>query len=279
MRSALRKTSVRQPAVAGLFYPGDAAELREITLRYLRQAPAIDLPAVKAAIVPHAGYIYSGPVAAAAYALVAMQCRSIRRVVLIGPSHRVYLQGIAVPSADTFVTPLGEIPIDGELRALLLRRGGVIESDTPHAMEHCLEVQLPFLQTILEEFTLLPLVAGSASPQRVASVLDDAWGSGETLVLASSDLSHYHTYEAAQRIDTGTSEAILRYDTGLSGDQACGAVAINGLLHLARQRGLQVTQIARCNSGDTAGDRTRVVGYGAFAIHDIGKALVEPAGC
>ncbi|MGH6610089.1 MAG: AmmeMemoRadiSam system protein B, partial [Burkholderiaceae bacterium] len=268
MRSGPGKTSIRQPAVAGLFYPDDAAELRQTILRYLHQASVIDLPVVKAAIVPHAGYVYSGPIAAAAYVLLAMRRESIRRVVLIGPSHRIYLRGLAVPSANAFVTPLGEIPIDGELKALLLRRGDVVESDAPHAMEHCLEVQLPFLQTILDEFTLLPLVIGAASPQQVASVLEEIWSDEETLVLASSDLSHYHAYEVAQRIDAATSDAILRYDTDLSGDQACGAVAINGLLHLVRRRGLQVTQIARCSSGDTAGDRDRVVGYGAFAIHE-----------
>jgi MEMO1 family protein len=187
--------------------------------------------------------------------------------VLIGPSHRVPLAGIAVPEADYFLTPLGTIPLDLPLRSQLLRRGGIVESDWPHASEHCLEVQLPFLQLILPEFTLLPLVAGSASPQQVASVLADAWGADETLVIVSSDLSHYHRYDAARMIDAATCAAIRAFDTGLSDEQACGAVGINGLLYLARELGLDTTEIARCNSGDTAGDRLRVVGYAAFALH------------
>jgi len=206
-------------------------------------------------------------VAAAAYALLRESRRTVRRVVLIGPSHRVPLTGIAVPEADYFLTPLGTIPLDLPLRSELLRRGGIVESDWPHASEHCLEVQLPFLQLILPEFTLLPLVAGSASPQQVASVLADAWGGDETLVIVSSDLSHYHRYDAARMIDAATCAAIRAFDTGLSDEQACGAVGINGLLYLARELGLDTTEIARCNSGDTAGDRLRVVGYAAFALH------------
>ncbi|MGH8175978.1 MAG: AmmeMemoRadiSam system protein B [Steroidobacter sp.] len=268
MRPTPVNTSVRRPAVAGLFYPQDAGELRAIVSAYLRQTPAASLPTPpKALIVPHAGYVYSGVAAAAAYALVAEQRRRVRRVVLIGPSHRVYLQGAAVPQSESFETPLGAIAIDAELRSALLQRGDVLQSDEPHALEHSLEVQLPFLQTLFENFTLLPIVLGVASPDYVASVLADVWGEEDTLVLASSDLSHYHSYEAAQRIDAATSAAILRYDATLSGDQACGAVAINGLLQIARMKALEITQIMRYNSGDTAGDRARVVGYGAFAIH------------
>jgi hypothetical protein len=160
------------------------------------------------------------------------------------------------------------MPIDLALRDELRRRGDVVESDWPHASEHCLEVQLPFLQVILPESTLLPLVAGLASPQHVASVLAQVWGGHETLVIASSDLSHYHRYEAACMIDASTCTSILAFDTGLSDEQACGAVGINGLLRLARERGLGITEVARCNSGDTTGDRTRVVGYAAFALHE-----------
>lgn len=268
MRPAFGKTSIRPPAVAGLFYPDDEQQLRDTVSDYLRQAPAVTLPAQpKALIVPHAGYVYSGPIAAAAYATVAPLRRQIRRVVLIGPSHRVYLRGMAVPAMDAFASPLGSIPIDRGLKAALLQREDVVESDAPHAMEHCLEVQLPFLQSLFDEFTLLPVVLGSASPQQVGALLDTVWGGDETLVLASSDLSHYHDYETARRIDAATSSAILRYDTALTGEQACGAVGINGLLHSTRQRGLRIREIARCNSGDTAGDKSRVVGYGAFALH------------
>lgn len=267
MRPASGNTSVRPPAVAGLFYPDDAQELREMVSDYLRQAAVASPAHAKALIVPHAGYIYSGSVAAAAYACVAAQRQSIRRIVLIGPSHRVYLRGMAVPEADVFATPLGNVPIDREAKSSLLRHEGVVAAAEPHAMEHCLEVQLPFLQMLFDDFTLIPIVLGSASPQQVGAVLEEVWGDDKTLVLASSDLSHYHDYQAAREIDADTSSAIQRYDTTLSGEQACGAVGINGLLHLARQRHLPVTEIARCNSGDTAGDRQRVVGYGAFAVH------------
>lgn len=269
MRRGIHNASVRPAAVAGLFYPDDASQLRDAVARHLAAAGVGDLPAApQAMIVPHAGYNYSGAVAAAAYSLIASRRHEIRRVVLIGPSHRVYLQGIAVPEADAFATPLGNIAIDREHKALLLAGGDVVSADAPHAQEHCLEVQLPFLQVILDDFTLLPLVVGAAAPQHVASVLASTWGSEETLVLISSDLSHYHPYEVAQRIDRATSDAILRRTTDLSGEQACGAACINGLLQLARERQLSVTEVLRLNSGDTAGDRDRVVGYGAFAIHE-----------
>jgi MEMO1 family protein len=279
MRPAPANSSIRPPAVAGLFYPEDARELREAVSEYLRrsrieqaapQAPPKVAP--KALIVPHAGYKYSGAIAAAAYSAVAEERSAIRRVVLIGPSHRVYVRGMAVPSATYFQTPLGRIAIDDNLRQVLMRRTDVIESDAAHAQEHSLEVQLPFLQMLLHEFTLLPLVLGAVSPAQVAAALADVWGDAATLVLVSSDLSHYHTYELARQIDAATSAAILRRNTALAGEQACGAVGINGLMYLAGQRSFDVTEIARCNSGDTAGDRSRVVGYGAFAIHEPGSA-------
>jgi MEMO1 family protein len=259
---------IRPPAVAGLFYPGEPTQLRDAVSDYLAQAPALSGPAPKALIVPHAGYIYSGPIAAAAYAQISQRRDKIRRVVLIGPSHRVYLRGMAVPRAEAFQTPLGVVPIDRELKGRVLAHSHVIESDEPHAAEHSLEVQLPFLQMLLEDFSLLPLALGSAAPASVAAALADVWGGEETLVLVSSDLSHYLPYNAARELDSITIDAILHYDTDLSGEQACGCIGINGLSHLARQRGLNITEIARCNSGDTAGDRQRVVGYGAFQLHE-----------
>ncbi|MGH8187679.1 MAG: AmmeMemoRadiSam system protein B [Steroidobacteraceae bacterium] len=267
-----RGNTSRPPAVAGLFYPEDPQELREVVSAHLRRAASATSAAAppKALIVPHAGYVYSGSIAAAAYARVAARRTAIRRIVLIGPSHRVYLRGMAVPGAQTFRTPLGSVPIDADLKAALLRRDDVTEADAPHALEHSLEVQLPFLQLLFDDFTLLPLVLGSASPQQVGSALEQAWGDEATLVLVSSDLSHYHEYEIAAQIDAATSAKILRREPDLVGDQACGAVGINGLLHLARSRGLGIEEVARCNSGDTAGDKSRVVGYGAFAIHENG---------
>ena len=269
MRAASEKTSTRPAAVAGFFYPDDAGELRDAVTRHLHDAPADFLHAPpKALIVPHAGYVYSGPVAAAAYASIAARRHSIRRVVLLGPSHRVHLHGIAAPRADAFATPLGEVRIDREYRSLLIASGEVMSADAPHAQEHSLEVQLPFLQVLLGDFELLPLVAGNAAPDHVAAVLERCWGSDDTLVLISSDLSHYHDYATAQHIDGETSTLILRKSATLAGEQACGAVCINGLLQLSSERHYGVSQIMRLNSGDTAGDRRRVVGYGAFAVHE-----------
>jgi hypothetical protein len=262
-------TRVRKAAVAGLFYPGEPAALRSAATRLLEQAPAdtAEPSPPKALIVPHAGYVYSGPIAAAAYARIVPLRDRISRVVLIGPSHHAYFHGIALPEAEVFSTPLGDIRVDAELKAELLGGEDVLVSDVPHAAEHCLEVQLPFLQSILGDFSILPLVAGVASPEDVAAVLADVWGDDETLILASSDLSHYHSYQAARGRDARTAAAIVDRQPSLSPEQACGAVAINGLLTLAREMNLAVDQIACLNSGDTAGDRTRVVGYGAFAVH------------
>jgi AmmeMemoRadiSam system protein B len=262
-------TKLRPPAVAGLFYPGDPPELRDTISAYLAQAPTVAGPLPKALIVPHAGYIYSGAIAAAAYSQVAHRRRQIRRVVLIGPSHRVYLHGMAVPAAEVFQTPLGMVPIDRELKERVLDYEQVVESDAPHANEHSLEVQLPFLQMLFDQFTLLPIALGSASPPEVAAVLAEVWGQEETLVLVSSDLSHYLSYEEARAVDDETIAAILRNDATLTGEQACGCTGINGLSFLARQRHARIMEIARCNSGDSAGDRSRVVGYGAFALHEL----------
>jgi AmmeMemoRadiSam system protein B len=260
---------VRQAAVAGTFYPGEPSALRSAATLLLEQASAhaARLSPPKALIVPHAGYRYSGPVAAAAYARLAALRDQISRVVLIGPSHHVYFRGIALPEADSFSTPLGHIPVDAAGKSALLARGDAIESDVPHAAEHCLEVQLPFLQSMLGAFSILPLIAGVASAEKVASVLADVWGGDETLVLASSDLSHYHSYQSARDIDARTAAAIVARQPALSPEQACGAVAINGLLTLARSLNLTVDEISCLNSGDTAGDRARVVGYGAFAVY------------
>lgn len=272
--------SIRPPAVAGFFYPGDRAELFDLVSELIAGVSVNTLPRTpKAYIVPHAGYIYSGSTAAVAYAMAAQQRASLRRVIVIGPSHRVYLEGAAVPNVQAFATPLGEIPIDQELKSSVLAVPGVIESDHPHQLEHSLEVQLPFLQLAFNGFTLVPIVVGNASAQQVAGILDAVWGDTETLVLASSDLSHYHTYRAAQRIDAQTSSAILNRQANLTGEQACGAVAINGLLHCARERDLKVTELARCNSGDTAGDKDRVVGYGAYALYEAdGENVSHPVG-
>ena len=262
----------RHPAVAGLFYPEDPRELDD-TIRHLldeaspRQTtarqPAGNTP--KALIVPHAGYIYSGAVAASAYARLKSVASHVRRVVLLGPCHRVPLRGLAVSSADAFETPLGAVPVDKEAIAEVLTLAQVKVFNPTHADEHSLEVHLPFLQHILGDFTLVPIVAGEASAEDVAEVLERLWGGPETLIVISSDLSHYLDDETARQIDARTCRAIESLDPGTIGfDQACGRVPVSGLLTVARRRGLDVTTLDLRNSGDTAGDRRRVVGYGAW---------------
>ena len=266
--SSGRGSSVRPPAVAGLFYPGSADELRATVQAYLSESPArTGAPTPKALIVPHAGYVYSGSVAASAYRCLA-SAEQITRVVMVGPSHRVPLRGLAVPSADFFATPLGEVPIDVAGRARLRSLGLAGISDAAHAAEHSLEVQLPFLQTVLGDFELLPITAGLASGNQVCRALDAVWGGAETLIVISSDLSHYHTAAEARVLDSKTTDLILAEDIHLSDDQACGALGINGLMECARRRGLKVELLDQRNSSDTAGDSSRVVGYGSYALYE-----------
>ncbi|MCZ6642504.1 MAG: AmmeMemoRadiSam system protein B [Gammaproteobacteria bacterium] len=257
----------RSPAVAGPFYPGRDTELAECLKELLAGAvEGAQSSQPKVLIVPHAGYVYSGPIAASAYSLLAAQRQSITRVVLLGPAHRVYLTEMAVPSALSFATPLGEVPVDREAVAQSLTLPGVVVSDEAHATEHSLEVHLPFLQAMLESFSVLPVVVGQCSSERVAALLDVFWGGDETMIVISSDLSHYLPYAEARSTDAQTTELILERSYELTGEQACGARAINGLMRVAQQRNLWVEALDVRNSGDTAGDRSRVVGYGSYAL-------------
>jgi len=258
----------RPAAVAGIFYPGTRSALRSEVLAHLArvQASATARTAPKALIVPHAGFIYSGPIAASAYARLAPVRDTISRVVLFGPTHRVPVRGLALPSVDSFATPLGEVPIDRHAVAKALTLPQVTTADAPHAHEHALEVQLPFLQTTLGDFALVPFAVGDATAVEVSEVVDLLWGGDETLIVVSSDLSHYHPYAEARAMDQATGEAILAFSTHLDHDQACGATPINGLLAAARRRRLSVELLDLRNSGDTAGDRNRVVGYASFAF-------------
>lgn len=258
---------IRAPAVAGTFYPAAAEQLRSEVAALLQRAPAAAIPLPKAVILPHAGYIYSGGIAAAGCKLLQSAAGDIKRVVLFGPAHRVYLEGMAVPEYDAFATPLGSIPLDREITKSITALPGVAASDLAHRDEHSLEVELPFLQTVLNDFTLVPVVVGRAAPEQVAAVVDAVWGGPETLIVVSSDLSHFLPYEEARRQDAATCSAILTKQTNLSGEQACGAHAINGLLQSAHCKALTATTVATCNSGDICGDKDRVVGYGAFALH------------
>ena len=258
--------TIRQPAVAGLFYPAQPGLLQQQVLQYLQQATTTG-PRPRALIVPHAGYVYSAPVAASAYHLLQACADTIKRVVLLGPSHKVAFSGLAMSSAEAFHTPLGDIPLDSEAHDVIRNLPGVQVLDRAHAEEHSLEVHLPFLQSVLSCFTLVPLVVGDASTEETGRVIEALWGNEETLIVVSSDLSHYHEYEAAQRLDMATTRAIESLQTEpLQGEQACGCRPINGLLYVARKLGLSVKAIDVRNSGDIAGPRDRVVGYGAYVF-------------
>ena len=258
--------TIRQPAVAGQFYARDPDELATTVAMLLDAVPAREDSAPKALIVPHAGYVYSGPIAASAYARLRPFHDRYRRVVLLGPSHRVPLRGLAVTNADAFSTPLGDVPVDRQVIAAL-DVPGLIVADAPHTQEHSLEVHLPFLQTVLDDFQLVPIVVGDADPQQVAGVLDALWDGPETLIVISSDLSHYRPYAAAQAIDAVTCRAIEQLDAvGLNHDMACGATPVAGLLITAGRRKLEVSTLDLRNSGDTSGDKGAVVGYGAWSF-------------
>jgi AmmeMemoRadiSam system protein B len=257
---------VREPAVAGSFYPADPGDLRQAVERLLAEAPPTDIEC-RALIAPHAGYAYSGPIAASAFKAVAGRRGSIRRVVLVGPSHFVPFAGLALPEATAFRTPLGEVPLDLDGVAAATDHAVVGRSIEAHRREHCLEVELPFLQAVLGDFEIVPLVTGQATPEAVAALIEALWEGPETLVVASSDLSHYHGYETAHRLDQATARTIVagRHEE-LEPASACGRLAVQGLLLAARSRGLGATLLDLRSSGDTAGPRDEVVGYGAFAF-------------
>jgi len=249
-----------------MFYPAEARELHRLVQEYLGAAHLVG-PPPKAVIAPHAGYVYSGPIAGSAFLQLTPLKERIRRVIMAGPSHRVPFSGIAVPSTRFFATPLGIVPVDHEAVESLRDFPYVVSMDAAHAQEHSLEVHLPFLQEVLEEFSIVPLVVGDASPREVAAVLERLWGGPETLVAVSSDLSHYHDYDTARQMDQATSHAIeaLR-SQDIRADNACGRLPILGLLELARAHGLKARTLDLRSSGDTAGPRDEVVGYGAYAF-------------
>ena len=264
--------SVRSPAVAGMFYPSDPVVLRHMVARFT-EAESVVVRPLKAIIAPHAGYPYSGPIAGTVYAAIRRQAAQIRRVVLLGPAHRVGFSGIAAPADDGLASPLGVVPIDRAAIRSLLDIPGVQVLDAAFAGEHSLEVHLPFLQHILTDFVLVPLLVGGATPELVETVLERLWGGPETLIIVSSDLSHYHPYDAARRIDSDTSAAIETLQvSGLSGHLACGYLPISGLLRRALALDLRVTTLDLRNSGDTAGERSQVVGYGAYGFEEAAHA-------
>lgn len=257
---------IREAAVAGAFYDADPARLQYQIETLLATPAAVESALPAALIVPHAGLVYSGSTAAAAYARLQGLAASIRRVLLLGPAHRVYVDGMAIPAATRFRTPLGEIPLDTALMAEVAQMPGIVVSDAAHRDEHCLEVQLPFLQTLLDDFCLLPVLVGNADAAAVAAVIDRIAAETGTLVVISSDLSHFLDYDSACAADGDTVNKILQHTTTLRGEQACGARAINGLMSSRLGRAAEVELLHACNSGDTAGNRNRVVGYAAFIL-------------
>jgi MEMO1 family protein len=263
---SLRTMQIREPAVAGMFYPGEAKDLVAAVDGFLAQARGSHAEPVKAVIAPHAGYVYSGPIAGSAYHALAPRGDSVTRVVVVGPSHRVPFSGLATSSAAGFATPLGVLPVDRDAVRDLLKDALVHENDRAHAQEHSLEVHLPFVQRIFPRASVIPLLAGDDDYRRVAEMLERLWGGDETAIVVSSDLSHYLDYASACRVDRETAETIESRKAGeVNFDQACGATPINGLLQVATSHGLALHTLDLRNSGDTAGPRAEVVGYGAFA--------------
>lgn len=260
--------AVRPPAVAGLFYPADSSQLAQTVSDLLGDVRAAHAGVPKAVIAPHAGYVYSGPIAAHAYALLAPARGAITRVVLLGPTHRVAIRGIAIPGVGAFATPLGAVEIDRRAIDTIRAMPQIVVSDEAHALEHSLEVHLPFLQSVLGEFRLVPLAVGHAEPREVAEVIEALWGGPETLIVVSSDLSHYLGYAEANAIDRDTCDAVLQLRTDIDHEQACGATPVAGLALAARRKKLKPALLDRRNSGDTAGDRRRVVGYASFAFYE-----------
>ncbi len=258
-------SAIRLPAVAGLFYPADAAELASEVQAFLARARSFKLTP-KALIVPHAGYVYSAAIAATAYATLCAISRKISRVVLLGPTHRVAVRGLALSDADAFATPLGRIKLDNKAARRIAHFPQVVVSAEAHAEEHSLEVQLPFLQCVLKDFTLLPLAVGMASATEVAEVLEALWGGEETLIVVSSDLSHYLPYATSQRVDEQTVQSILNLQQPVSHDRACGGTPISGLILAAKRHHLTPRLLDLRKSGDTAGSKDAVVGYAALAF-------------
>ncbi|MEL7399979.1 MAG: AmmeMemoRadiSam system protein B [Pseudomonadota bacterium] len=256
---------IKAPAVAGTFYPLDARELAHTVETHLQQNPCQG-PAPKILVVPHAGLIYSGPIAARGYNTVVPIRHDIQRVVVLGPNHRVALRGIASLSADYFATPLGNVSVDRDAIECLLKQQLISENDVAHRQEHCIEVQLPFLQSVLPHFKLIPLLVGQCSPLLISSLLQ-ALDDEHTLFVISTDLSHYQSYQQARATDKHTLDKILHLDSTLEGEEACGCQALNGALLFAQHHQYQAELLDIRNSGDTAGDHSRVVGYASLSIH------------
>ena len=265
----MMRKSIRSAQVAGMFYPANPDELRGQISGFIHEKPNETTGVPKALIVPHAGTVYSGSIAAVAYRTL-LQCRHvIRKVILLGPAHRVYLHGLALPGVEQFQTPLGKINLDTKtIQKLVDNFHQITFSDAAHAEEHSLEVQLPFLQVVLASFRLIPFVVGDATQQEVADVIEHLWGGDECLIIISTDLSHFHNYEEAVKIDKASAELIESFQGDrLGNNSACGRIPLRGLLHLAQQKRMSIKRLDLRNSGDTSGHKDRVVGYGSWGLY------------
>ncbi len=260
---------VRQPAVAGSFYPDSPSALARAVDGYIAAARPCPCASLRALVMPHAGYPYSGPIAGSAARCLAAQADRLRTIVLIGPAHRVWVSGVAASSASAFRTPLGDVPTDSEVTSVCTAVSGVAVVDAAHGREHCLEVELPFLQRALPRCAVLPLLCGRGSDDVVEDVLEAVWDAPGVLPVISTDLSHYEPYSVARRIDGQTAAAVLELEPGRIADEnACGAPALRALCRVAKRRGCLATTLDLRSSGDTAGGRSEVVGYGAFAFSE-----------
>ena len=277
MDKNLSQKRTRYPAVASMFYPGDFEELRYEVRSYLNgsigeknvSAQNNDVISdIRALIVPHAGYIYSGEIAACAYRLLLQNRKKYKRVLILGPAHRVWISGAAFPSAEIFETPLGKIKLDKILMKKIVKKlPWVSVNEEAHSQEHCIEVQLPFLQETLEDFVLIPMVVGETKPEQIAEVINQFIEDEETLIVISTDLSHFNDYETATTNDLRTANAIEHLELeNLYSEDACGVYPLRGFLSVAKKKEWDVYRLGLCNSGDTSGDRQRVVGYGAWAF-------------
>jgi AmmeMemoRadiSam system protein B len=262
---------IRPPAVAGMFYPAQPSALRDDINHYLNAAASPGLESIRAIIVPHAGYVYSGPIAAAAYRLLATQPHPPDRLLVMGPSHRVWFQGVAIADVDGFKTPLGVQAVDRVcVEQLLASQGPFSAATAPHAAEHCLEVQIPFIQIVLPKAKIVPMLFGEVDPNKVASVLDQILRPDDLLIV-SSDLSHYHSNELAHDIDGQFLKALLAGDRlGVAESEACGQTPALALMAIAEARGWQPHLLDYRTSGDVTGERRQVVGYAAVAYVEAG---------
>ena len=259
---------IKQADVAGMFYPGEEASLRQMVDGFIQKALSFDLRP-RAIIAPHAGYIYSGSIAGTAYKTIAAVRDQIENVIIMSPAHRFYLRGIALHMADAFATPLGNIPVNIGIVKKIKQFSSVQWEERSFIQEHGLETHLPFIQRAFKPgIKIVPMIVGECQESEVAEILESVWEDPRNFVIISSDLSHFHSYADAKKLDRNTVDLIQNLDSqSLDTEFACGHYPICGLLNLARNRKLKIKALDIRSSGDTAGSKESVVGYGSFAVY------------